>query len=346
MSNKNYAYVRGSRLKTASQMTSAYMHNERLDYCENADPAKKCENRDLIQRDGTYAELVDKRIKELPRYNGLNAKPIRSDAVRALDIVISAPSIEKLQDNPFFSLRGFCDLSKNWAIETFGEENIIGMHLHMDERAPHIHLVVMPITKDGRLSAHDVFNGKRRLSELQTSYANAVKPIGLSRGEQYSVTYHVTLKEHYAAIGKTRSAELPMPYEHETLESYRFRANLEFKDSQSQHLDDCEKLRQKYEEEATKRRQAEAKVDPEALEKEIRSLKQKSKELEELRQKEKAIFEKKLSDAEIMNDAMLNIRCSFQKGLMPKDELDTLQRLMTKADRVGGEDRKADVRQK
>ena len=101
-------------------------------------------------------------------------------------------------------------------------------------------------------------------------------------------------------------------------------------------------MRFKYEKEATKRRQLESCVIPEALEKENHNLKQKIKELEELRQKENAIFEKKLSDAEIMNDAMFNIQRTFQKGLIPKDDLDMLQILMTKADRAGGESRKMD----
>ncbi len=323
-----------TKLKNVSQITNAYKHNTRKACCENADKSKN-DNREIIVRNVTYGEFFKGRVSFFD-------KTIRKDAVKLIEFVLSAPSQEKLAENPFFSIDGFCLLSKKWAICNFGEMNIAGMHLHLDERAPHIHLVVVPMTLDGRLSAKDVIGPAWRLSELQSSYAKAMEPLGLVRGEKLSAANHVTLKEYYSAIAKTRLAELPLPEEGEPARSYYARANSFFKDERSQSLDELNQMRFKYEKEATKRRQLESCVIPEALEKENQNLKQKIKELEELRQKEKAIFEKKLSDAEIMNDAMLNIRRSFQKGLIPKEDLDMLQRLMTNADIVGGEDRKCD----
>ena len=41
----------------------------------------------------------------------------------------------------------------------FGEENVVSFIVHLDELNPHAHAVIVPITKDGRLSAKDLFGG-------------------------------------------------------------------------------------------------------------------------------------------------------------------------------------------
>ena len=38
-----------------------------------------------------------------------------------------------------------------------GIENVINATVHMDEATPHMHLGIVPVTEDGRLSAKDIF---------------------------------------------------------------------------------------------------------------------------------------------------------------------------------------------
>ena len=75
----------------------------------------------------------------------------------------------------------------------FGEENIVSCYVHLDEKAPHIHLTLLPV-KDGKLSYRAVF-GKNLTEEsntltmLHTEIANDVgKKWGLERGSNMAET--------------------------------------------------------------------------------------------------------------------------------------------------------------
>lgn len=52
----------------------------------------------------------------------------------------------------------------------FGGENIIGMSAHLDESNPHLHVAIMPMTEDGRLSQKDFFKGPSHLRALHKNY--------------------------------------------------------------------------------------------------------------------------------------------------------------------------------
>ena len=54
------------------------------------------------------------------------------------------------------------------------------LEVHYDEQTPHIHVLVVPITPDNRLSARDVFTPKT-LDQLHTDFAEYLKPLGISR---------------------------------------------------------------------------------------------------------------------------------------------------------------------
>ena len=65
---------------------------------------------------------------------------------------------------------------------------------HLDESNPHIHIGVIPVTPDGRLSAKSLFSPKT-LEQLQTDFHNAVSSrYGLERGEHHSKKYLPLLK--------------------------------------------------------------------------------------------------------------------------------------------------------
>lgn len=75
--------------------------------------------------------------------------------------------------------------------DRYGEENVINATVHMDEATPHMHLGVVPVTADGRLSAKDIFT-PLELKQLQTDFAEKVgKPFQLERGKEGSETKHL-----------------------------------------------------------------------------------------------------------------------------------------------------------
>ena len=60
----------------------------------------------------------------------------------------------------------------------------------MDEKTPHMHYGVVPITDDGRLSAKEVVGNKKALTEFQDRFNEHVKQRGynLERGQSRQVT--------------------------------------------------------------------------------------------------------------------------------------------------------------
>lgn len=97
----------------------------------------------------------------------------------------------------------FCD--------RYGEENVINATVHLDESTPHMHLGIVPVTKDGRLSAKELFT-PTELKSLQTDFAKVVgAKFGLERGQEGSQAKHL---DEMAFKLKTRSEQLEQ-LEHE-----------------------------------------------------------------------------------------------------------------------------------
>jgi hypothetical protein len=188
-------------------------HIDRTKRVLNADPARTPENFyvrcDLQERKLTISherkseslqQRIDDRIKE--GYTGKTA--IRRDAVTHLNIILSGshPDMERIAANRK-------DLY-NWAFnnmkfigQNYGYENIVEFSVHMDERTPHIHCVVIPLTKDGRLSAKKVMGDREKMSALQDRYGKEMSKLhNLSRGVKGSTATHDSVREYYARINE------------------------------------------------------------------------------------------------------------------------------------------------
>ena len=138
----------------------------------------------------TYTEFINGRIKEL----GLSP---RKDAVVMNSFVVGSDKqffdgLSKVERYNFFS-----DCYKFFA-ERYGEENVIAAVVHNDETTPHMHLNLMPVTKDGRLCSKQFFD-KPQLQQLQTDFYEAVgKHWGLQRGKEGSQKKHLSTAEFKA----------------------------------------------------------------------------------------------------------------------------------------------------
>lgn len=138
----------------------------------------------------TYTEFINGRIKEL----GLSP---RKDAVVMNSFVLGSDKtffdgLAKVEQYNFFS-----DCYKFFA-ERYGKENIIAAVVHNDETTPHMHLNLMPVTKDGRLCSKQLFD-KPQLQQLQTDFYETVgKRWGLQRGKEGSQKKHLSTAEFKA----------------------------------------------------------------------------------------------------------------------------------------------------
>jgi len=206
----SYAILRVEKIKTAQQGAAKTAHNYRLRETPNADIERKPLNEEYINTTKrNYWELATERIQEV------GAK-VRPDSVRGMEIILTASpeAFTRDEQGQAADMRNSKWEKANIAFlqAKFGKENVVAMTLHQDELTPHFQAVVVPITKDGRLSAKDLFNPKT-LRELQTEYAQAMKPFGLERGVEHSRAKHEVMRHVYGAQERSRGevGELATP---------------------------------------------------------------------------------------------------------------------------------------
>lgn len=133
------------------------------------------------------AEHLNTRVKARIKKLNLKKRP-RSDAVGLEDIVIKA--------SPDFMLNLDFEIRENYFSDAlhflqnrYGKENVMYCQCHLDESSPHIHVGIVPITPDGRLSAKSLFSPKT-LEQLQTDFHRDVSSrYGLERGELHAKKY-------------------------------------------------------------------------------------------------------------------------------------------------------------
>lgn len=148
---ESYIALNVSKAKT-SRLSGRQRHNERIGKQRNVriDERKTPFNITLKKCEGTYQEAIDRIIEE--RYTGKRA--IRKDAVRLLEFTIQFGG-DYGSDGQVGIVAKNEALKKGYELikERFGEENIISAIIHNDETNPHIHIDIVPMMPDGKLSA-------------------------------------------------------------------------------------------------------------------------------------------------------------------------------------------------
>ena len=201
-------------------------HIERSIIPKNADPTRSHLNRRLIKYpDGVKdrSAAIQRRLEEA----GLTRK-VGSNQVRAIRINVSATpeDMERIQREG--RLDEWCTDNQQFFADTFGKENIVAAHLHMDEKTPHMHITLVPIVKGERkrrkreeqakkryrkkpadtvrLCADDLMT-RLKLKSYQDTYAAAMAKYGLQRGIDGSEARHVSTQQYYRDI-KHQTEEL------------------------------------------------------------------------------------------------------------------------------------------
>lgn len=121
----------------------------------------------------------------------------RSNSVLALDTIYTA-SRDFFQGKTNAENDKFFQDCLKFHNEHFG--HIISAVIHYDETTPHLHVVSVPLTKDGRLSARDVIGNKSKMSKTQDSFFEQVgRGYGLERGrymDGQEKKQHISAQEH------------------------------------------------------------------------------------------------------------------------------------------------------
>lgn len=197
---ENFAVFRIHKLKRLGGIGS---HIDRKHTPANADPSKTQLNEELLDDKAqvTLQEAVEERIRK-----GYKAgKGIRKDAVKALGIILSG-SHERMRaiedDKQLFE--EWKQKNYRFMCSEFGVKNLVRFTIHRDEKTPHIHCVVVPLTQDGRLSAKDLMGGKMILQDYQDRYSQAMACFDLHRGIARELTgrVHKTTKHYYQELNQ------------------------------------------------------------------------------------------------------------------------------------------------
>lgn len=130
-------------------------------------------NEKKIRYESTINEKIQERVKRKVRANSV---------VLSEFLVTASPEyMERLEPG---EQKRYFETSLDFLKERYGVENTIYANVHMDEKTPHMHVGIIPITEDGRLSAKDIYT-KNELKGLQDAFAKRLQASGfdIDRGE-------------------------------------------------------------------------------------------------------------------------------------------------------------------
>ena len=185
----SYSIIRVSKVKTGTNTTGIQKHVQRENNNyenEDIDHSKTYLNYDLVNANKqNFNNLIDEKIEQ--NYTG--KRKIRTDAIKHVDGLITSDN-EFFKDKSQDEISAFFEHSKEFIENEYGKDNLLYATVHMDEKTPHMHFGIVPITQDGRLSAKEVIGNKKALTEFQDRFNEYVNQRGydLERGQSRQVT--------------------------------------------------------------------------------------------------------------------------------------------------------------
>lgn len=202
----SYAIVRNEKL-TRAEINGKGTHNDRKaknHSNKDINPTKTHLNYYIKKNELTYTKEFDKYMKE----NNLQGH-LRSNSIIMCQMIFTS-------DQAFFDKIGEGETKRYFDecykficnYKNLGEKNIISAIVHLDEGAPHMHLMFVPVvhTKDkegnniDKICARDFWKGRDSYRKLQDAYFNHVKLKGfdLKRGMFVEDTdrKHYTVEEY------------------------------------------------------------------------------------------------------------------------------------------------------
>lgn len=183
-----YAVVHMMKIKSGA-VGGIQSHNNREHEPKtnpDVDMSRSEDNYDLIPCDN-YKRSIKEKLSNLVE----SSRAVRKDAVVVCNFIVTS-------DNETMDALGadrqseFFQDSVKWFSDRYGADRVLNATVHMDETTPHLHIGVMPITQDGRLSAKAIFT-KTEMKAIQTEFARDVgEKYGLERGVEGSERTHLS----------------------------------------------------------------------------------------------------------------------------------------------------------
>lgn len=183
-----YAVVHMMKIKSGA-VGGIQSHNNREHEPKtnpDVDMSRSEDNYDLIPCDN-YKRSIKEKLSNLVE----SSRAIRKDAVVVCNFIVTSDN-ETMDALGADRQREFFQDSVKWFSDRYGADRVLNATVHMDETTPHLHIGVMPITQDGRLSAKAIFT-KTEMKAIQTEFARDVgEKYGLERGVEGSERTHLS----------------------------------------------------------------------------------------------------------------------------------------------------------
>ena len=179
----SYAVIHMQKIK-GNGIKGMQIHNQREKESETNPDIQKDKshlNYDLEnENEIDYNQKVNQMIND---HVDQSKRKVRKDAVKLASFLVTS-------DKEFFDRIGereekrFFETARNFIADRYGKENVAYAMVHKDEKTPHMHVGIVPITEDNRLSAKDFFGKKQQLHKLQDDFHAHMKEHGfdLERG--------------------------------------------------------------------------------------------------------------------------------------------------------------------
>ena len=220
----NYAIFRSEPIYTLNDLAQIGSHNKREKKAYNSNPDINLEltknNIELVPLDSKYVKGFHEITKEYKLEHDERMKTEREDRKRTYSQMLDRSKNVVADEMIFTASPGFFKGLKNKDIKKWADtcmefvyqdlgykkEQVLHATLHMDEKTPHIHCVVIPLVKklDKRtnterytISKKQYIRDNKHLSDLQDKYCQRLNDKGfdLERGIKNSDREHIRIKE-------------------------------------------------------------------------------------------------------------------------------------------------------
>lgn len=142
-------------------------------------------------------------------------KSLRKDAVLMRGIILQLDPKWFDECNPDWRENGineealkYMGASLDWACEEFGQKNIVGFSVHLDEYNPQLQVFMTPVTDDGRLAQKDFFKNPAALKQQHKELRRRMDAAGYDVEHRVTErsTEHLSSSEFQAKSDRMRDA--------------------------------------------------------------------------------------------------------------------------------------------
>ena len=220
----SYAIFRSESINTIKDLGQIGAHNKRDKKAYKSNPdidiTKTKNNIDIVPLSEKYSQGFYNLVKDYKKEYEEKQLTTREDRRKSFDKMLDdsnsvvADELMFTSDNEFFKnmskkdIKKWADTCMDFVYKDFGytKEQVLHATVHMDEKTPHLHCVVVPLikkfdkrtnTKKYTISKKHYMKSGAYISELQDKYWQRMNDKGfkLERGIKNSDNEHISIKE-------------------------------------------------------------------------------------------------------------------------------------------------------